>query len=124
VEAVKRATAAEAALAPNAATAAEAEQQLQELLLYVYRGFAAMLSEELLASAGAAGSDDAAEGAARGGGVEQAAWVLEALALVRTFGRMYQAEVGAVATELEVEMLPTAPPLLKAAISQSLYLTA
>jgi len=56
--------------------------------------------------------------------VEQAALVKEAVALVRTFGRMYLAEVGAVASEMEMEILPSAPLELKAALNQSLYLSA
>lgn len=64
VEAVKRVTAAEAAVAPKAAAAAQAEEQLRELLLHVYRGFAGMLTDEVL-TAGAETSDEAMEGAER-----------------------------------------------------------
>jgi hypothetical protein len=56
--------------------------------------------------------------------VEQAALVNEAVALVRTFGRMYLAEVGAVASEVQMEILPSVPLALKEALHQSLYLSA
>jgi hypothetical protein len=64
VEAVKRVTAAEAAVAPKAEAAAQAEEQLRELLLHVYRGFAGMLTDEVM-TAGAENSDEAMEGAER-----------------------------------------------------------
>lgn len=56
--------------------------------------------------------------------MEQAVLVKEAVALVRIFGRMYLAEVGAVASEVEMEILPSAPLALKEALNQSLYLSA